>query len=60
VRATENPRVRINGRLNQVLREDAEVSWCWRTTSDAHEARQVEAALIAEWRPPWNRTRGSC
>jgi hypothetical protein len=57
VAQTSSPRVRVNGLLNKVLHEGAEVSWWWRTTSSLDEAKRTEAALIAQWEPLWNRAR---
>lgn len=52
-----SPRVRVNGLLNQSLVEGATVTWWWLQTGTEPEARHLEAMLIAEWGPPWNRAR---
>jgi hypothetical protein len=51
-----SPRVRINGLLNRALSESAVVTWWWTETSSPTAAGALEKRLIAEWRPPWNRT----
>lgn len=55
VRQSSSPRVRINGLLNRALCEGGTVTWWWRETTSAIAARRLEAELIAEWKPPWNR-----
>jgi hypothetical protein len=50
-----NPRVRVNGLLNAALCEGLEVAWWWVETGSVDEAVRLEARLINEWNPPWNR-----
>lgn len=52
-----NPRVRVNGLLNRSLVAGATVTWWWLETATETDARRLEATLIADWDPPWNRTR---
>jgi hypothetical protein len=52
-----NPRVRVNGLLNQSLVAGATVTWWWLETATESDARQLEATLIVDWEPPWNRAR---
>lgn len=56
VRQASSPRVRVNGLLNRALSDNADVSWWWVDTPTEMEAALLEARLIAEWSPPWNRT----
>ena len=58
--APGSPRVRINGLLNRALVDGAGagvVTWWWVATADTDGARRLEARLISEWDPPWNRAR---
>lgn len=52
-----SPRVRINGLLNRVLCDGSSVRWWWLETSSHETASRLEAQLISEWAPPWNRAR---
>jgi hypothetical protein len=54
---TSSPRVYVNGRLNAALVEGEEVTWWWRAEVTVHVAQRLEARLIDEWNPPWNRAR---
>lgn len=55
VKRPSDPRVRVNGLLNGVLVAGGTVSWWWLETESEAKAKQLEAQLIREWRPPWNR-----
>lgn len=55
VAQTSSPRVRVNGLLNRALCEGQAATWWWLATPSVEEARRVEADLIHEWAPPWNR-----
>lgn len=55
VRQISSPRVRVNGLLNKAISDGATVSWWWRETPSEAEAVSLEAQLIAQWAPPWNR-----
>lgn len=57
VQQASSPRVRVNGLLNRALCEGAVVKWWWIETPSATLASRLEAQLIAEWDPPWNRAR---
>lgn len=50
-----SPRVRVNGLLNRALCEGSEVAWWWIETESLGDATQLEAQLVHEWKPPWNR-----
>jgi hypothetical protein len=52
-----DPRVRINGLLNLAFVEGRDVNWWWYETETPIAAKQLEARLVDEWRPPWNRAR---
>jgi len=55
VAQTSSPRVRVNGLLNRTLCEGHSVAWWWLATSAVEDAKRVEADLIHEWAPAWNR-----
>jgi len=50
-----SPRVWVNGRLNSSLEVELDVSWWWLETGSEIAALRLEARLINEWKPPWNR-----
>lgn len=50
-----SPRVRINGLLNRAVCGGSTISWWWRETDSAENASLLEAQLISDWQPPWNR-----
>jgi hypothetical protein len=52
-----SPRVRINGSLNRALNAGLSVAWWWLEAPSLEAASRLEARLISEWVPPWNRTR---
>jgi len=56
VAQSSSPRVRVNGLLNRAFCEESRVSWWWIDSSSVVDALRLEARLIHEWRPPWNRT----
>jgi hypothetical protein len=55
VRQSSSPRVRVNGLLNRALCEGGVVTWWWIETASEAAASRLEAQLIADWKPPWNR-----
>lgn len=52
-----SPRVRINALLNTAVCEGATIAWWWLQTESTEAAVVLEADLIREWEPPWNRAR---
>jgi hypothetical protein len=52
-----NPRVRVNGLINSELCKGNIVSWWWAETQTEASAGRLEARLIRDWDPPWNRAR---
>lgn len=52
-----NPRVRINGLLNRALGDGSTVAWWWMETHSDAQAIELEATLISQWDPAWNRAR---
>lgn len=52
-----SPRVRINALLNTAVCEGSTIAWWWLETESSGAAVVLEAALIREWEPPWNRAR---
>lgn len=55
VKREHDPRVRINGLLNQCLSDRSIVEWWWLEVDSLEAAKRLEAQLIAAWNPPWNR-----
>jgi hypothetical protein len=53
VKRPHDPRVRINGLLNQAITDGGQVGWWWLRT-DGSEG--LEQRLIRKGGPPWNRT----
>jgi hypothetical protein len=57
VRQASSPRVRVNGLLNRAFGAGSVVRWWWIEVPSPAEASRLEAKLIADWSPPWNRAR---
>lgn len=57
VRQSSSPRVRINALLNNAICEGATIAWWWLQAVSKEAAAVLEAGLISEWEPPWNRAR---
>jgi hypothetical protein len=57
VQQLHSPRVGINGRLNAAISAGQTVTWWWRATTTETDALDLEARLIRQWVPPWNRAR---
>jgi hypothetical protein len=55
VAQTSSPRVRINALLNLALSAGSTVSWWWLETTTPEDSVSLEATLINQWKPPWNR-----
>jgi excinuclease UvrABC nuclease subunit len=55
VAQTSSPRVRVNALLNRALRSGSVVAWWWHVCESPEVAVSMEARLINEWKPPWNR-----
>lgn len=55
VAQASSPRVRVNALLNQALGSGAVIAWWWYECASVEAALLLEARLINEWRPPWNR-----
>ena len=52
-----SPRVRVNGLLNAAMTHGDYVTWWWVETPSEILATALEAELINNWTPEWNRTR---
>lgn len=50
-----DPRVRVNGLINRALGRSEVVEWWWLRLETVNDAAALEAHLIDEWQPPWNR-----
>ena len=55
LRQLSSPRVRVNGLINDELCNGNRVSWWWAQTESDTSASRMEARLIRDWSPPWNR-----
>jgi len=51
---SSSPRVRVNGLLNQALKDGHSASWWWLRISPPLNPSQIESELISAWNPPWN------
>jgi len=52
---TSSPRVRINGLRNRAVCNGSTISWWWTATGSERAALHLEARLIREWGPVWNK-----